>query len=84
MRADLIAHSAREPAVAQVHAVFRVKTMTHQLRVSRKRQRIADDLILVSGETPDDAETEPAEDVATYVYLHHVLMLAYARAGACS
>ena len=66
----------------QVHSVFRVKTLTHQLSMTRKRQRIADGLVLVTGEQANEFEAEPRRDVATYVSLHHTLMLAYARAGA--
>ena len=64
----------------QVHAVFKVRSLVHQLKAPRKRQKIGEGLELVCDER-DDSAIEPQRDLATYLALHQTLMLAFAKAG---
>eukprot|EP00971_Amphidinium_carterae_P169127 3350461-Amphidinium_carterae.2 len=68
-----------EKRLLQVHPVFKVRTLTHQLRAEREKQRVTDGLVLVMQEQEEDPA--PQHTVTQYLALHHTLMLAYARAG---
>ena len=67
-----------EKRLLSIKDVFKVKTQAQQLRASRKRTKVGEDLVLVSGE-PDEAEAAPT--LHNYLMLHLTLMLAYAKAG---
>ena len=57
-------------------SVWKIRTLLSAARAARKRQRIGDvELICNEQEDPD-----PAKDLKTYIALHQVLMVAYARA----
>ena len=64
----------------QVHSVFKVKTVIQHMRAPAKRQRLAEGLELVTQGGVEEEECR--RDVASYLQLHHTLMIAYARAGA--
>ena len=65
--------------IAEVHPVWRVKTLNHQLKNTRKRQRLADGIEIVATDEPDSEE--PRKSATSYIALHHTLMIAFARAG---
>ena len=63
----------------QVHCVFKVRTVIQHMRAPAKRQRLAEGLELVSQAGAEEEECR--RDMASYLQLHHTLMIAYARAG---
>ena len=69
----------KAPGQDQVPAVFKTKSLTHQLKAEPKRKRIADDIEPVTHEA--ESEEHPTEDLRTYVAFRLTLMFAYARAG---
>jgi hypothetical protein len=62
-----------------VRNVWQTRTMTHQLRTDRKRQKITDTIDLVEKES--EADVQIHKTLATYLDLLHTLCIAYARAG---
>ena len=60
-----------------VTSAWKVRALLNASRAARKRQRIGDvEFVCDEKEDPD-----PAKDSKTYIALHQVLMVAYARAG---
>ena len=47
----------------QVQSVWRVKTLTHQLKPTRKRRKLADGIELVQAEEPDQEARKALNDV---------------------
>eukprot|EP00971_Amphidinium_carterae_P350759 6491727-Amphidinium_carterae.1 len=76
----LVSRLAKElqQRLLQVHSVFKVKSLTHQLRAERKKRSVGDGLVLVLADS--EADEPVARTLSTYIQLHLTLMIAYARA----
>ena len=68
-----------EKRLLTVQNIWQTRTMTHQLRTDRKRQKITATIDLVEKET--EADVMVHKTLATYLDMLHTLCIAYARAG---
>ena len=62
-----------------VRNIWQIRTMTHQLRTDRKRQKITETIDLVEKES--EADVHISKTLASYLDLLYTLCIAYARAG---